>query len=110
MVAELDTKAKTGDKVDEEHGVLLDGVPADHLVEQPHRAHQFKEHEEDAEHNKGTNLHRRQDLEKVTNGKTYLYSNKDGNQSEHYILSEHASDVGVLVVVHIEETVAVDGR
>ena len=62
MVAELDTEAETGDKVDEEYGILLNGVPADHLVEHPHRAHKLKEHEEDAEHNEGTNLHRRQDL------------------------------------------------
>jgi len=92
VVTELDTKAETGHKVDDEDGVLLNRVAAQDDVEHPHAAHKLEEDQEHAESDEGRYLDARQDLDR----------HEDEHQPEHHVLSQNACDVSVLVVVHVE--------
>ena len=98
MVTELYAEAETCYQVDEEHSILLDWVTTYHFIKQPHGSHELKEDEENAKYNEGTDLDRTK----------YLNGHEDCNQTQHHILCENTSDVGVLVVIDIEQTVAVD--
>ena len=42
--------------------------------------------------------------------KSYLNSNEDAKKAHQHILSQHASDVSVLIVIHVEQGVAEHDR
>jgi hypothetical protein len=63
VVAEFDTEAEGGDQVDDKHGIHLDGVGPEDLVEHPHGAHELEENEEDAGADDHSDAQTAQDLE-----------------------------------------------